>query len=311
MSKDIKDKQLLATTTKTTTDIKLTDIVVDIDRNCRSYSDPDKQLELKNSMAVNGQITNIEVTKRPDGKYELDVGFRRYAAAAELGWPTIRADVVTGSDGKTLNQQVRRVRNVAENMARSDLSKYDEARAFVGLKEDKLEPKAISAACGVSVSFVNNLIRVWESVEPCIKKRWQMEDAPEGATDKKMQKVCTMDWLTNVATHIPRAEQEMHLQKALGLVTDDGEEGESGRAPQPPGTPKRASMKNLEKALEAATAVLKAAEMSMKGAKGAELQVAQVKWAEAGGVVTALEFATGKTQTIKGYYTPQRLAGQE
>lgn len=282
-------------------------IVADPKKNSRTAMSPDAVEELAETIKREGQLSPVKVEKRQDGKFELVFGYRRFAAIKLLRekakkedeFTSIRAEVVEPMDPVN-----RKLQNIAENLAREDLSPYDQALAFYDLKKSNdLSAKSISSSVGKSVSYINNLTRIYESCDDAILKRWKEECAPNFGIDKEgkkvpnIRKVCTMDWLTKLAT-VPRAEQEHQLHVALGLVEDDdgddGEEGdEDGDSTPRVGAPKRASMKNLTSALEAAEAKLKAS----KKDGGAEVDALK-------GVIAGLKFAIGKTQTLKGIWAP-------
>lgn len=266
---------------------------------------PDRFEETKESLKKNGQMHPIEVQRRPDGKYDLIAGYTRTAAAEALEWPTIRATVVE-APAKDPDKH-RKLRGLTENLAREDLMPYDQAMAFLDLKKNHdMSGVSIGQHVGRSTSYVNNLVRIAESCEPVILDRWKKESDPNFGKDKdgkrlpNIHAVCTMDWLVDIAANVPRAQQEVALKKALGLIADDDDEddkddGDGNGDARDPGAPKRASMKSLKAALEAAK------EKAKENKKDESLQMA----------VTVLKFAIGHTKGIKDVYNPKEKPEKE
>lgn len=283
--------------------IPLTLIVADPKKNSRTAMDDTAVAELAETIKREGQLAPVKVEKREDGKFDLVYGYRRFAAFKLLAaaskkdeFTAIRAEVAEAMDPIT-----RKVQNLAENIARENLSTFDQATAFFDLKKTyEYSANKISNSVGKSVSYVNNLTRVYDMLDESILKRWKEECDPK--FDGKMRKVCTMDWLTKLAAKTPKAEQEYELRVALGLeepddAEEDDEEGDS--KPRQPAATKRATMKNLAAALEAAEDKLKKSKKD-----GADDSV------ELKAVISALKFAIGKSQSIRGVYTTPQ-AGDE
>lgn len=272
-------------------------IDADQDTNSRTSYDPDKEKELQNSMKNQGQLQAVEVEDTGDGRYSLVFGFRRYRAAVVLGLDGLDARVQP-----KMEPWRRLVINGAENLAREDLSTYDQANMFDKLQKSyEFSGVKIGSMLGKSTQHVNNLLRIIGGVTPAIMQRWEMECKPNFGIDPETKKalpnvrrVCTMDWLGKLAANVPKAEQDQLLAKELGLIADDDEgdgKGESNRNPAPPGTvAKRPSKKNLEDALEAATARLKEA----KATKEKD---------ELAGIIKTLKFALGTNKSIPNVYT--------
>lgn len=84
--------------------------------------DPEKVTQIGLSISENGQITPIEVIlSTQSGPYILNAGAHRLAAVIEAGIPTIMAIVFDG------NADQRRLREIDENLYRSELTPYDQA----------------------------------------------------------------------------------------------------------------------------------------------------------------------------------------
>jgi len=282
------------TTEKTTINVPIKLVVADPAKNFRTSMGQEEVKELALAMQETGQLQAVGGYPLPNGKYELVFGFRRFAAAQLLGWPSIRMEVQPDND-----ELGRKISNLSENLARESLTPYDQAMAFAALKRDhKLSGGDIGKKTGKGTSYINNLVRIVESCEPVILERWKMEQSPSfgiGTDGKKMpttHQVCTTDWLVKVAATVPRAEQENHLKRSLGLIGDEDEDGEekgSGSGGEKEKkervSVRRATMSNLNKAL--AHMVAKAKEE--KGEEKVKIQL----------IIATLKFATGASLEIK------------
>lgn len=279
-------------------ELPIKQVIANPKANARSSMNEEAVEDLAQTIKREGQMQAVRVEKRPDGKYELVFGFRRHAAITKLGQETIRAEVI-----EPMDPAARKIANIAENMAREDLTTYDQSMAFLDLqKSHDMSGSKIANSVGKSVPYVNNLIRIAEGLDESILRRWREECAPNFGKDKEGKKlpnvhaVCTTEWLGKLVAKVPRANQEYELKVAMGLIDpdaeddDDEEDGEGNkRGRSDLETARRATMKNLEKAL-----------------KAAEEKLGQVKAEEkpeVKGVISALKFAMGKTQGIKGVYT--------
>ena len=296
MTEKFKPEQNIATNYL---DIPLSLIIADKRLNSRKVMDEDTIAELATTIKKEGQLTPVKVERTKDGKFSLVFGYRRFEAISLLNkenpekWPTIRAEVVDPMD-----PLARKLANIAENMAREDLTTFDQAVAFTDLqKTNDLSGSRIASSVGKSVAYVNNLLRIHDGLDDSVLARWRAECMPNFGYDKEgkklsnMHRVCTMDWLTKLVAKTPRDQQNYELQVALGLVDpDEGDDEEGGNGePRQVGSAKRATMVNLKKALEAAEAKSKEAKADEKP--------------ELKGIVTALKFAIGSIKSIRGVYT--------
>ncbi len=112
--------------------------------------------ELAESLAMVGQQQAIRVIRR-GASYEVVVGHRRLVAAQRLGWSTLRAEIVEGSDREILLARVH------ENSKRDDLSPLEraiEARDCLQVAEGNIEEAALML--GVSIGTVDNWLQVLE-----------------------------------------------------------------------------------------------------------------------------------------------------
>ncbi|MFJ4791816.1 ParB/RepB/Spo0J family partition protein [Kitasatospora purpeofusca] len=91
----------------------------------REYFDPEKLIELRDSIIEHGQMSAIEVRKRADGEYEIVMGERRYRANEMAGHTTIKVEIVdTPSDIKAFG------RALAENVNRHEMTPIEEGKGY-------------------------------------------------------------------------------------------------------------------------------------------------------------------------------------
>lgn len=154
--------------------IPMSKIVLDKKSNIRShYGEID---ELAESIKRDGQLTPIMVEPAEDGKFKVVFGFRRVMAMRKLKNPSIRAEL-----RNNLSRADRDWLNAAENLHRRNLSPYEIGLCFLRQKkEHRWSGKTISERFGshvkdsksqLSVSYINNLIRIHEALTPfCLKE---------------------------------------------------------------------------------------------------------------------------------------------
>ena len=136
-------------------------------RTPESKAFDDEQLALiANSLNLHGQINPITVIWSPDLEcYRIVSGERRYRAASSLGWPSIAC---TLEDELTTRAEIR-VRQVAENVIRSDLEPIEKAKAFQDLLTvNGLSVTEIARQFGISHSAVSQslaLLNLPESIQ--------------------------------------------------------------------------------------------------------------------------------------------------
>lgn len=111
--------------------------------------------ELAESIEKNGLLQPIVVRPMADGKYQIIAGERRYRAFKKLGKEVIPAIVRDYKDEEVDKLQL------VENVQREDLNPYDEAIAYLKLKEKYgLKQDDIAKAVGKSRPYISNMTRL-------------------------------------------------------------------------------------------------------------------------------------------------------
>lgn len=108
--------------------------------------------ELADSLKSKGLIQAITLRKAGK-KYEIIAGHRRFTAAKQLGWKTIRAEVIKANNKETFDLRIH------ENLHREDLSPIEEADLVGYLHyEKKHDIQEVAKKVSKSVGWVQSRI---------------------------------------------------------------------------------------------------------------------------------------------------------
>lgn len=128
----------------------------------RREIDPESLEELARSMAALGRAAQAITVRRLSASwYQVVAGERRVRAAQRLGWSTLPAVVVDDLD----DPLTRLCHQLAENVARSDLTPAELCGAVARLREAGMSAEAIADATGLSRRSVYNYIAVSQRPE--------------------------------------------------------------------------------------------------------------------------------------------------
>lgn len=130
-------------------------LVVPTEAQPRQSFKEDTIKELAESIEKNGLLQPIVVRPMAGGKYQIIAGERRYRAFKKLGKTMIPAIVRDYEDEEVDKLQL------VENVQREDLNPYDEAIAYLKLKEKYgLKQDDIAKAVGKSRPYISNMTRL-------------------------------------------------------------------------------------------------------------------------------------------------------
>lgn len=130
-------------------------MVVPTEAQPRQSFKEDTIKELAESIEKNGLLQPIVVRPMAGGKYQIIAGERRYRAFKKLGRTMIPAIVRDYEDEEVDKLQL------VENVQREDLNPYDEAIAYLKLKEKYgLKQDDIAKAVGKSRPYISNMTRL-------------------------------------------------------------------------------------------------------------------------------------------------------
>lgn len=121
--------------------------------------------ELAQSLQQVGMLQPILVRPRPDGRYEIVAGERRFRAARLAGFDRVPAVVRHTADEHLLTEAL------VENIHRTDLSPLEEAAAYDQLLSDfGMTHEALAARLGRSRSAITNTLRLL-GLPPAVQHR--------------------------------------------------------------------------------------------------------------------------------------------
>jgi ParB family transcriptional regulator, chromosome partitioning protein len=120
----------------------------------RDFNEPELQ-ELAASIEASGLLQPVVVRARPNGKYELIAGERRWRAVQRLGWAKIPAVIKDVDDRALLTLAL------IENLQRDDLSPLDAGLGYQRLMEEfKIPQQEVARLVGKDRSTVSNTLRL-------------------------------------------------------------------------------------------------------------------------------------------------------
>lgn len=133
--------------------IPIKEIFADPQFNCRGKVNPIDCTDLANDMKTMGQYHPImlrpyENPTKPELKYQIVEGFRRFYAARINNWATITATIrnLSDEDAETIN--------FTENLQRTDLTFMQEVRGLARFGLGRVEDRIIAERLKVSTQWV-------------------------------------------------------------------------------------------------------------------------------------------------------------
>ncbi|MBW1711621.1 MAG: ParB/RepB/Spo0J family partition protein [Deltaproteobacteria bacterium] len=127
----------------------------------RSQMDPSALEELARSIAAQGLLQPLLVSRNPGGGYTLIAGERRWLAAKQAGLDKVPALI------KEVAPAARLALALIENVQRQDLNVLEEASAYARLTKDfGLSQEEVAQAVGRDRTTVTNFIRLLKLPEP-------------------------------------------------------------------------------------------------------------------------------------------------
>lgn len=280
--------------------IGASEITIDPDFNARHNIDPKAVREIAASVQADGQLQPIVVIRQP-GKaenYFLLAGFTRFVAICGpekeggLGRKEIEAKIL---EDRGLSKEDLYFKNLAENIARRDLTTYDQAIRFHDLvKTQGLSGSKVAARTGLTPGYINNLVSIVSNACSSIVERWRDECLPEGHDERPQLLVCNQQWLLKVQK-LDHESQIHALNHALGQSgqSDDAPDSDSEIEGNPaPVSANRAKLKHLQAALEACKGRLSTARQKKEEVEIARLQA----------LIVCLQFAMGDRKDLPKVY---------
>lgn len=203
-------------------EIKVSDIYVDDDFNCRGDIRLIDVADLVRSITEKGLIQPVAVRIGKHGsKYDLVAGFRRTKAHQVMGKETIHA-VLLGE----MSDKDARVLNLNENLQRADLNVMQEARAVENLRKEGMSRDETAMAIGKSKGWV--------------QIRFMLLDLPEDIQAEAAVNMFTQQEIRDLYTLRANKEQLFEAVRAIKDRKIKGEKSIRVAVPQKPATQKKA-----------------------------------------------------------------------
>lgn len=137
--------------------------------NPRKEFDTTELTELAASILERGLLENLVVRPKPDNRYELMGGERRFRALQQLKAPDAKCNIIEADDAQAMAIQI------VENLQRKDLSPMEEAEAFARLQAQdpkKWTAAEIGASVGKTDRFVSQRIAIATNLAAPMKERF-------------------------------------------------------------------------------------------------------------------------------------------
>lgn len=155
-----------------------------------------------------GVQTPVQVRRKVAGvdSYVLVFGSRRLKASREAGHTTIKAIVLephaemSGADARLQDM----LSNARENMARKDLTPYEQAKAFSDMRDAGIKNLDISGAVGVTPGYASNLVVTFKGLDPRIVTKWAEGDP-----------LCNINYLRQLVNEKDHAKQWASFQERV------------------------------------------------------------------------------------------------
>lgn len=141
-------------------------------KNQRLDMDKEKLAELTTSMMHEGlKMPIVVIEMSGDTPYfHVRAGFRRIAAARQLGWKHIACIVLPDTTPASDEYWT----NIIENSARTDLSTYELACAIRTMRDKfKVTSVEFAARTGYSISHIENLLRCLNQLPDEVLEQWK------------------------------------------------------------------------------------------------------------------------------------------
>ena len=148
---------------------------IDTEEGPRQTLEQDPLDELAASIALHGVLQPLVVEPGEEGRYKLQIGSRRLAAAKMAGLEAVPAIVLNSPLGAEESLTMRLV----ENLHREDLDPMDEAEAYAALREMNVKVSEIARRVGKSRPYVSHsmrLLRLHPKIRAAVRHRTLSRD---------------------------------------------------------------------------------------------------------------------------------------
>ena len=129
---------------------------IDVGEGIRRTIEREPLEELAASIALHGVLQPIVVEPGVEGRYNIQIGMRRFTAAKMAGLEKVPAIILDGSLGAEDSLAMRLV----ENIHREDLDPIDEAEAYAALREMGVKVSEVAKRVGKERTYVSHSMRL-------------------------------------------------------------------------------------------------------------------------------------------------------
>jgi len=147
--------------------------LIDVEEGIRQTLDMGPLEELVASIALHGILQPLVVEPGAEGRYKLQIGKRRMAAAKMVGLEKVPAIVLEGPLSSEDSLAIRLV----ENIHRENLDPIDEAEAYSTLREMGTKVSEIARLVGKDRPYVSHSMRLLK-LHPKVRQAVRHQDIP-------------------------------------------------------------------------------------------------------------------------------------
>ena len=173
--------------------------LIDVEEGIRQTIDKEPLEELAASIAQHGILQPLVVEPGDEGRYKLQIGKRRMAAAKMVGLEKVPAIVLEDP----LSSEKSFAMRLVENLHREDLDPIDEAEAYSTLRKMGTKVSEIANLVGKDRPYVSHSMRLLK-LHPKVRAAVRQQDIPR-----------------EHALALLRLDQEQQLELA-GKIAEDG-----------------------------------------------------------------------------------------
>jgi len=146
---------------------------IDVEEGIRQTLEREPLDELAASIAQHGVLQPLVVEPGEGGRYSLQIGMRRFAAAKMAGLEKVPVIILDGPLGAEDSLAVRLV----ENIHREDLDPIDEAEAYAALREMGVKVSEIAKRVGKERTYVSHSMRLL-GLHPGVREAVRQKNIP-------------------------------------------------------------------------------------------------------------------------------------
>ncbi len=147
--------------------------LIDVEEGIRQTIDKEPLEELAASIALHGILQPLVVEPGDEGRYKLQIGKRRMAAAKMVGLEKVPAIVLEGSISPEDSLAMRLV----ENLHREELDPIDEAEAYSTLRRMGTKVSEIARLVGKNRPYISHSMRLLK-LHPKVREAVRQQDIP-------------------------------------------------------------------------------------------------------------------------------------